>query len=137
VPNRAYDAGTYYLNPYRYRVNLVDCRSQRFNLAEDSEMGFASKDGFWVSLDGIIEFRVKPERAAEVFVVYNESQSGRRRARQSMKRSCARSSCQRAIVLSLAGLQSFGPGFHWRGNANCLPKRFLRRHAQSVRPGGS
>jgi regulator of protease activity HflC (stomatin/prohibitin superfamily) len=35
-------------------------------------MGFPSKDGFWVVLDGIIEFRVMPERAAEVYVVYNE-----------------------------------------------------------------
>jgi regulator of protease activity HflC (stomatin/prohibitin superfamily) len=35
-------------------------------------MGFPSKDGFWVSLDGIIEFRVKPEMAARVYVTYNE-----------------------------------------------------------------
>ncbi len=35
-------------------------------------MGFPSRDGFWVTLDGIIEFRVKPERAAEVYVTYNE-----------------------------------------------------------------
>jgi regulator of protease activity HflC (stomatin/prohibitin superfamily) len=54
------------------RVELVDCRSQRFNLTEDSDMGFPSKDGFWVSLDGIIEFRVKPEMAAQVYVAYNE-----------------------------------------------------------------
>lgn len=66
------DAGTYYLNPYMYRVDLIDCRSQRFNLAETDDMGFPSKDGFWVSLDGIIEFRVQPEKAAEIFVVYNE-----------------------------------------------------------------
>lgn len=66
-------AGTYYLNPYMYRVNAVDCRSQRFNLTQKgSEMGFPSKDGFWISLDGIIEFRIKPEKAAEVYVTYNE-----------------------------------------------------------------
>jgi regulator of protease activity HflC (stomatin/prohibitin superfamily) len=59
-------------NPYVSRVDLVDCRSQRFNLSEDGDMGFPSKDGFWVVLDGIIEFRVMPEKAAEVFVTYNE-----------------------------------------------------------------
>lgn len=68
------DAGTYpeYSNPYLHKVDLVDCRSQRFNLSQDGDMGFPSKDGFWVTLDGVIEFRVMPERAAEVFVVYNE-----------------------------------------------------------------
>jgi hypothetical protein len=35
-------------------------------------MGFPSKDGFWVVLDGIIELRVMPEKAAEVYVIYNE-----------------------------------------------------------------
>ena len=67
------EPGTYYLNPYMYRINSIDCRSQRFNLSGDSnEMGFPSKDGFWISLDGIIEFRVKPDQAAEVYVTYND-----------------------------------------------------------------
>ncbi len=65
--------GTYYLNPYLYRVQAIDCRSQRFNLSKGFDMGFPSKDGFWVSLDGIIEFRVKPEEAARVYVTYNEA----------------------------------------------------------------
>ena len=68
----ALDAGTYYINPYIERINLVDCRSQRFNMSADGDLGFPSKDGFWVTLDGIIEFRVMPDRAAEVFVTYNE-----------------------------------------------------------------
>ena len=67
--------GTHYLNPYMYRVQAIDCRSQRFNLAEGYDMGFPSKDGFWVSLDGIIEFRVKPEKAALVYVMYDESKN--------------------------------------------------------------
>jgi regulator of protease activity HflC (stomatin/prohibitin superfamily) len=69
--------GTYYVNPFETRINIVDCRSQRFNLAAKNEdMGFPSKDGFWVSLDGIIEFRIKPEKASEVFVIYNEHKNG-------------------------------------------------------------
>lgn len=75
VQKETLDAGTYYLNPYCFRVNLIDCRSQRFNLAEDNDMGFPSKDGFWVSLDGIVEFRVKPEMAPEIYVIYNEIQN--------------------------------------------------------------
>lgn len=69
------DAGTYYMNPYLYRVDVVDCRSQRFNLADTSDMGFPSRDGFWITLDGIIEFRISPDRAAEVFVIYNDAVS--------------------------------------------------------------
>lgn len=67
------EPGTYYMNPYMYEIIPIDCRSQRFNLAESDDMGFPSKDGFWVSLDGIIEFRVKPEKAAEIYVLYNEN----------------------------------------------------------------
>lgn len=66
------DPGTYFLNPFVTRVNLVDCRNQRIDLAEDGDLGFPTRDGFWVSLDGIVEFRVAPEKAAEVYVLYNE-----------------------------------------------------------------
>src|SRR5690606_37374832 len=66
VQETTFDPGTYYVNPYILRINLVDCRSQRFNLAENKDMGFPSKDGFWVSLDGVVEFRIKPEFANKV-----------------------------------------------------------------------
>lgn len=75
VQKKTLDPGVYYINPYVERVNLVDCRSQRFNLSTGGEMGFPSRDGFWVRLDGRIEFRVDPERAAEVFVTYNDSEN--------------------------------------------------------------
>ncbi|MDA1214830.1 MAG: SPFH domain-containing protein, partial [Planctomycetota bacterium] len=76
VQKEALDPGTYYVNPYVMQINLVDCRSQRFNLAENKDMGFPSKDGFWVSLDGVIEFHVMPEKASEVYVIYNEMDNG-------------------------------------------------------------
>ena len=66
------EPGTYYLNPYMYRINAVDTRSQRFNLSEGKDMMFPSKDGFPISLDGIIEFRVIPETAARTYVTYND-----------------------------------------------------------------
>ncbi len=64
--------GTYYLNPYQFRINAIDTRSQRFNLAKGGDMMFPSKDGFPINLDGIIEFRVKPETAAKTYVTYND-----------------------------------------------------------------
>ncbi len=75
VQRETLDEGTYYMNPYMYRIESIDTRSQRFNLAENFDMGFPSKDGFWVSLDGRIEFRVKPEEAAKVYVMYNETEN--------------------------------------------------------------
>lgn len=68
----ALGSGTYIFNPYVKKIKLVDCRSQRFNLNADGDMGFPSKDGFWVTLDGVIEFRVKEVEAPRLFVVYNE-----------------------------------------------------------------
>lgn len=70
------DPGTYYLNPYETRVSLVDCRSKRFNLGQDGEMDFLSSDGFPISLDGAVEFRVLPDKVADVFVKYNEDDDG-------------------------------------------------------------
>jgi regulator of protease activity HflC (stomatin/prohibitin superfamily) len=70
------DPGTYYLNPYETRVSLVDCRSKRFNLGQDSEMDFLSSDGFPITLDGAVEFRIDPEKVADVFVKYNEDANG-------------------------------------------------------------
>ncbi len=76
VQKQTLEPGTHYLNPYVARIDLVDCRSQRFNLGESDDMGFPSKDGFWVSLDGVIEFRVSPERASEVYVLFNQNDNG-------------------------------------------------------------
>jgi regulator of protease activity HflC (stomatin/prohibitin superfamily) len=65
------EPGTYYLNPYVKEVRLVDCRSQRYNL---KDIGFPTMDGFWVSLEAIMEFRVKPDQAAKTYILFNEEQ---------------------------------------------------------------
>ena len=39
-------------------------------------MDFLSADGFPITLDGVVEFRVLPQRVAEVFVQYNEDPNG-------------------------------------------------------------
>jgi regulator of protease activity HflC (stomatin/prohibitin superfamily) len=97
VEHRTRDPGTYNFNPYQQVVKLVDCRNQRFNLAESRDLGFPSKDGFWVSLDSIVEFRVKPDMAAKVFVLYNEEANGDRIDEEIVKKvilPAARSFCR-------------------------------------------
>lgn len=73
VQKKTVEPGVYYVNPYVERIDLVDCRSQRFDLSTGGEMGFPSRDGFFVTLDGSIQFRVADDRVAEVFVTYNDS----------------------------------------------------------------
>jgi hypothetical protein len=69
------EPGTYYLNPYVTQVRLMDCRSQRYNL---TDIGFPTRDGFWVSLEAVIEFRVSPKEAPKVYVLYSEERNGGR-----------------------------------------------------------
>jgi regulator of protease activity HflC (stomatin/prohibitin superfamily) len=76
VQSRTLEPGTYYLNPYEYRVSQVDCRSRRFNLGQEGEMSFLSADGFPITLDGVVEFRVLPAKVPEMFVKYNEDSNG-------------------------------------------------------------
>jgi hypothetical protein len=71
------EPGTYYLNPYMQVVRLVDCRSKRYDL---TDIGFPTKDGFWVTLEGIIEFRIKPDEAASTYILYNEERSNKKLA---------------------------------------------------------
>ncbi len=82
VQEKPLDARRHDINPYEERISLVDCRSQRFNLADNKDMGFPSKDGFWVGIDGIIEFRIQPEKAAEVYVIYHEDGDGEALSRE-------------------------------------------------------
>jgi hypothetical protein len=79
VQSETLEPGTYYLNPYLQEVRLVDCRSQRHNL---TDIGFPTKDGFWVSLEAIIEFRVKPDKAASTYILYNEEREGKALAQE-------------------------------------------------------
>ena len=76
VQPKTLEPGTYYLNPYETRVSLVDCRSRRFNLGQEGEMNFLSADGFPITLDGVVEFRILPDKVAEMFVKYNEDANG-------------------------------------------------------------
>ena len=76
VQAKTLEPGTYYLNPFETRVSMVDCRSRRFNLGQDAEMSFLSADGFPIALDGVVEFRVLPDKVAEMFVKYNDDANG-------------------------------------------------------------
>ncbi len=55
--------GTYYLNPYIYRVDVVGVQSHK----TEFEINFLSKDGFRFPVKGAVEWAVEEAKAPEVF----------------------------------------------------------------------
>jgi hypothetical protein len=62
--------GTYYLNPYIYRVDIVGVQSHK----TEFEISFLSKDGFRFPVKGAVEWAVDEERAPEVFVLIGDEE---------------------------------------------------------------
>lgn len=81
VQNETLTPMTKFINKYERWIYPIDMRSQIYKLggmaenSRDTEMvgkpiTFPSKDGFQISLEGKIEWKIDPARAAEVFVKY-------------------------------------------------------------------
>jgi hypothetical protein len=133
VQKKTKEPGTYYINPYVTRISKIDCRSQRFDLAKNNDMGFPSKDGFWISLDGRIEFRVNPEMAAEVFVTYNDESNGDRIDEEIILKIItpnARSFCR------LEGSNSSGRDFISGNTKVAFQERFQKAMQEECKPLG-
>ncbi len=62
--------GTYYLNPYICRVDIVGVQSHK----TEFEISFISKDGFRFPVKGAVEWAVEETRAPEVFVMVGDEQ---------------------------------------------------------------
>lgn len=61
--------GTYFeLNPYEYRIDLVDVRSQRYDMLGEEAIEFPSNDGFTIRMEANVEWAVYPEHAPAVTV---------------------------------------------------------------------
>lgn len=62
--------GTYYLNPYIYRVDIVGVQSHK----TEFEISFLSKDGFRFPVKGAVEWAVDEAHAPEVFVLLGDEE---------------------------------------------------------------
>lgn len=61
--------GTYFdRNPYEYRVDLIDMRSQKYDMLGDDAIEFPSNDGFTIRMEATVEWAVYPERTPWVVV---------------------------------------------------------------------
>lgn len=58
------EPGTYYLNPYVVNVVEVNLQSQRFEISGEDAITFPTADGFFVTVEGTIEFAVNRQKAA-------------------------------------------------------------------------
>ncbi len=58
------DAGTYYLNPYRYNVVELSLQSHRFEMSGADAITFLTQDGFAVHAEGTLEYSLKRDQAA-------------------------------------------------------------------------
>ena len=64
--------GTYYVNPYAQRIDLMDIRSQRHEMFGENALQFPTSDGFDMRVLLIVEWAVDFERAPEVLVRIGE-----------------------------------------------------------------
>jgi regulator of protease activity HflC (stomatin/prohibitin superfamily) len=59
-----------YYNPYRERINVVDVRSHKYDMLGKDAIRFPSNDSFMISIEGTIEWAIRPDKVAEVTVAY-------------------------------------------------------------------
>lgn len=60
--------GNHYINPYERHIEVIDIRSHSFQLHEQDELVFPSKDGFVMAVDVSAEWQVDPEKVPEVLM---------------------------------------------------------------------
>ena len=67
--------GIYFLHPFMTKVNLMDCRSQRFELSGNEAVVFPSNDAFQMTVLMTLEWAIDQKRAPEIFVRIGEMDS--------------------------------------------------------------
>ncbi|MCB9858133.1 MAG: hypothetical protein H6818_20810 [Phycisphaerales bacterium] len=64
------EPGLYYINPYLKKIDIVDTRSQKYDMIGNDAIYFPSSDSFTIEIEGTIEWAIRPDRVAEVMVAY-------------------------------------------------------------------
>jgi regulator of protease activity HflC (stomatin/prohibitin superfamily) len=66
--------GRYPYNPYLEHIELVDLRSQKYDMLADDVIQFPSNDSFTITMEGTIEWSIRPDMVARVTVAYGDKQ---------------------------------------------------------------
>jgi regulator of protease activity HflC (stomatin/prohibitin superfamily) len=64
--------GLEYYNPYLKRIEIVDVRSHKYDMLGEDAIRFPSNDSFTITIEGTIEWAIRPDRVAEVTVAYGD-----------------------------------------------------------------
>ncbi|HUN81384.1 MAG TPA: SPFH domain-containing protein [Phycisphaerae bacterium] len=64
--------GLEYINPYLKQIDIVDVRSQKWDMIGDDAIHFPSSDSFTITIEGTIEWAIRPDHVAEVTVAYGD-----------------------------------------------------------------
>jgi len=73
VQHKTRPPGLEYYNPYLERIQIVDVRSHKYDLIGDDAIQFPSNDSFTISIDGTIEWAIRPDKVAEATVAYGDA----------------------------------------------------------------
>lgn len=66
--------GLEYYNPFLQRIEIVDIRSQKYDMLDGDAIHFPSNDSFEITIEGTIEWAIRSDRVAEVTVAYGDEQ---------------------------------------------------------------
>ena len=72
VQRKTLPPGLEYYNPYLKRIEIVDVRSQKYDMLGKNAIHFPSNDSFTITIEGTIEWAIRPDHVAEVTVAYGD-----------------------------------------------------------------
>ncbi len=72
VQTQTLPPGTYPYNPYEEKIDVVDLRSQKYDMLGQDAIHFPSGDSFTITMEGTIEWAIGADRVAEVTVAYGD-----------------------------------------------------------------
>lgn len=64
--------GLEYYNPYLRHIEIVDVRSNKYDMLDHDSIQFPSNDSFTITIEGTIEWAIRPDHVAEVTVAYGD-----------------------------------------------------------------
>ena len=73
VQHETLPPGLEYYNPYLKHIEVVDVRSQRYDMLGQDAIHFPSNDSFTITIEGTIEWAIRPDRVAEITVAYGDA----------------------------------------------------------------
>lgn len=75
VQRRTLPPGLEYYNPYLMQIEIVDVRSQKHDMLTEDAIFFPSGDSFTITIEGTIEWAIRPDHVSEVTVAYGDKQN--------------------------------------------------------------